>query len=51
MIWASARLAPIQVCLWATPPPQASHMDYFASSVAYHDHEEDSYSKYGLSYS
>ena len=49
MIWASARLAPVQVCLWGHPTTTGlSHMDYFASSSSYHNHEEDAYSAHGM---
>ncbi len=37
MIWAGARLAPVQACLWGHPTTTGmEHMDYFISSDAYH---------------
>jgi predicted O-linked N-acetylglucosamine transferase (SPINDLY family) len=48
MIWASARLAPLQLCLWGHPTTTgSSHMDYFVSSFDYHEHAERRFSEYG----
>ena len=48
MIWASARLAPLQICLWGHPTTTgSSHMDYFASSEGYHLDTERAYYEHG----
>lgn len=45
MIWGSARLAPLQVCLWGHPTTTGfSHMDYFVSSDAFHRDVEEAHS-------
>lgn len=44
MIWAGARLARVQVCLWGHPTTTGMpHMDYFVSSFDYHVDNEQQY--------
>jgi protein O-GlcNAc transferase len=41
VVWASARLAPIQICVWGHPTTTGlQHMDYFMSSQLFHNSRE-----------
>ena len=45
-VWASSRLAPVQICTWGHPTTTGMEsMDYFISSFNYHD-QSDTYESY-----